>query len=232
MAQTEKATEHQHDTPETFAQQWSHLRGKINTWWDRLTNADLEQVAGNREQLIRMIQTRYGYARERAEQEVERRLREYYDTAEGSKGGRLGDTVTATAQGVASSVAGTAGEVSTKVQDMASKAATAATAVAGTAARGSAYLPDVAGDLAGFIRRYPLPSLLAGMGLGFLLARFFGQGWMGSGDQESTRQSEAGYPNAMIQCSRCGQMIRQADIVHHSTICSGPSSPGQGGSPA
>jgi uncharacterized protein YjbJ (UPF0337 family) len=228
MEQTGKATEQGRSTPEMFAQQWSQLRGKLNGWWDRLTDADLEQVAGNKAQLIRVIQTRYGYAQERAEQEVDRRLREYYDAMKPSEGG-LGQTVTTAAQGVASSVAGTAGEVGTKVQDITTKTATT---VAETASRAGAYLPSLPGDLSGFIRRYPVPSLLAGMGLGFLLARLFGQGWMAGSEQESRRRDEAGYPNAMVQCSQCGQMVRQADMVHHSTTCSGRGIPGHGGSTA
>jgi len=229
MEQTEKAKEQQRGTPEAFAQQWSHLRGKANQWWDRLTDADLEQVAGNKAQLIRLIQTRYGYAHERAEQEVDRQLREYYNTTGTSEGGGLGQTVTAAAQGAASSVAGTASEVGAKVQDIATKAATA---VAGTATRAGTHLPGLPGELEGFIRRYPVPTLLAGVGLGFLLARLFGSGWMGGSQQESIGQDEAGFPNAVIQCSQCGQMVRQADMVHHSAVCSGSGLPGHGGSTA
>jgi uncharacterized protein YjbJ (UPF0337 family) len=239
MEQTEKATE-QHCTPEMFAQQWSHLRGKINQWWDRLTDADLEQIAGSKAQLIRLLQTRYGYAQERAEQEVDRRLREFSSMTRGSEGGGLGQTVTAAAQGVTSSVAGTAGEVGTKVQGMATEVGTkvqgmatkAATAVAETATRAGAHLPGLPGEVEGFIRRYPLPSLLAGLGLGFLLARLFGQGWPGGSKEEGSGHAEAGFPDAVIQCPQCGQMLRQADMVHHSAVCGGTGLPGHGGSTA
>jgi uncharacterized protein YjbJ (UPF0337 family) len=229
MEQTEKATEHHRDTPDVFEQQWSQLQGQLKLWWDRLTDADLEQVAGNKTQLIRVIQTRYGHARERAEEVVDQRLREYHEAMGASEGGSLREKVTATAQGVASSMAGTAGDVSARVQDMAAKAGSA---VAETATRAGTHLPELPGDVVGFIRRYPVPSLVAGMGLGFLLARLFGQGWMGASEPENFRQDEAGYPHAMIQCSQCGQMVRQADMIHHSTVCSGPDMPGQGGSPS
>jgi uncharacterized protein YjbJ (UPF0337 family) len=227
MEQTEKATHHHRDTPEMFAQQWSQLRGQIKSWWERLTDADLEQVAGNKTELIRVIEARYGHARERAEQVVDQRLHEYYEYMGTSEGGSLREKMTGAAQGVASSMGGTAGDVGAKVQDMASKAGTA---VVETATRAGAHLPGLPGDVVGFIRRYPVPSLLAGVGLGFLLARLFGQGGMGAGEPEKLRQDEAGYPNAMMQCSQCGQMVRQADMVRHSTVCRGPDMPGQGGS--
>jgi uncharacterized protein YjbJ (UPF0337 family) len=229
MEQTEKGTQLHRDTPEMFAQQWSQLQGHIKSWWDRLTDADLEQVAGNKTELIRVIQARYGHARERAEQVVDQRLHEYYDRMATPESGSLREKVTGGAHGVASSMVKTAGDVGAKVQDMAAKAGTA---VAETATRAGAQLPELSGDVVGFIRRYPVPSLLAGVGLGFLLARLFGQGWMGAGARENLHEDEAGYPNAMVQCSQCGQMVRQADMVHHSTVCRGPDMPGQGGSPS
>ena len=42
----------------------------MKTQWGKLTDSDLDQIAGQSEKLIGVIQTRYGYAREKAEQEV------------------------------------------------------------------------------------------------------------------------------------------------------------------
>jgi hypothetical protein len=33
-------------TPETFAQQWAQIRQHLRGWWDRLTEQDLDQMAG------------------------------------------------------------------------------------------------------------------------------------------------------------------------------------------
>ncbi len=56
---------------------WKQMRGELRAWWGRLTNDDLEHIGGQRDKLIGRLQERYGYTRERAQQEVERRLREY-----------------------------------------------------------------------------------------------------------------------------------------------------------
>ena len=106
----------------------------------------------------------------------------------------------------------------------------AATAIGNTVARAGAFLPELPGELAEFIRRHPLPSLMLGMGLGFLLGRSCA--WTGelSNEKESIDQSEAGYPDALVQCLRCGQMVRQADMVSHSTTCRGTGLLSQGGS--
>jgi hypothetical protein len=93
------------------------------SWWDRLTDADLDQVAGQKEQLVRAVEARYGYARERAEQEVDRHLAEFYKTLETSHGSRLMEAASSTAHGIASTLTKTAGEANT-AQKIAATAAT------------------------------------------------------------------------------------------------------------
>jgi len=55
-------------TSDPFASQWEDLRHQLRSWWDRLTEADLVQIGGQRDQLISVVQQRYGYTRERAQQ--------------------------------------------------------------------------------------------------------------------------------------------------------------------
>jgi uncharacterized protein YjbJ (UPF0337 family) len=227
METTERPTQQSTNTPEIFTQQWPHIRQQVKSCWDRLTDADLDQVAGQKERLVRAIEARYGYARERAEQEVDRQLVEFYKTSETSQGGRLMEAASSAAHGVASTFTKTAGEAGTTAQKI---AATTATSIGDTVARVGTFLPELPGGLAGFIRRHPLPSLMVGMGLGFLLGRTCA--WTGrlAGEEERIDQREAGYPDALIQCSRCGQMVRQADMVSHSTTCRGTGILSHGGS--
>jgi uncharacterized protein YjbJ (UPF0337 family) len=60
---------------------WKQMRGEVKKWWGNLTDDDLDRIAGERDKLIGRLQERYGYARERAEEEVDRRFREYERTA-------------------------------------------------------------------------------------------------------------------------------------------------------
>jgi uncharacterized protein YjbJ (UPF0337 family) len=228
METMEKPTPQSSNTPEMFTQHWPHMRQQARSWWDRLTDADLEQVAGQKDRLVRALQTRYGYAYERAEQEVDRRLGEFYQTFEAAQAGRLGEAARSAAQGLASAVTQTASEAGTKAQNLAT---TAATTVGDTVARAGRYLPEIPSGLGDFIRRHPLPSLVVGMSLGFLLGRSCAR-WGAAVNEESTDQSAAGYPDALIQCSRCGQMVRQADMVNHSTVCRGSGVLSHGGSPS
>src|SRR5262245_39605583 len=156
METTERPTQHSINTSEMFAQQWPHIRQRMKTWWDRLTDADLEQVAGDKERLVRAIEGRYGYARERAEQEVEQRLGDFYDTVGTSSVGRLAESATSTAQELASGITKTAGEVGASAQKMAT---TAATTVANTVGRVGAFFPELPRGLSDLIHRYPIPSL-------------------------------------------------------------------------
>jgi uncharacterized protein YjbJ (UPF0337 family) len=227
METTGSGTQHSTNTPEMFAEQWPHLRVQVKSWWDRLTEADLEQVAGDKERLLRAIQGRYGYARERAEQELDRRLREVSDAPATSRIARMAEAATGSAQELASELTKTASEAGTTAQKLAT---TAATTISDTVTRATTFLPELPSSLAGLIRRYPVPSLLVGMGLGFLLGRSLE--WTGGADieGENSHQTEAGYPDALIQCSRCSQMIRQADMVRHSATCTGSGVRTTGGS--
>ncbi|WP_340119773.1 CsbD family protein [Pelagibius sp. 7325] len=51
---------------------WKQLKGKAQEKWGRLTNDELDVVAGSREQLVGRLQEHYGLAREEAEKEADR----------------------------------------------------------------------------------------------------------------------------------------------------------------
>ncbi|HYB44655.1 MAG TPA: CsbD family protein [Candidatus Methylomirabilis sp.] len=48
---------------------WKELKSKVKEQWGKLTDDDLDRVEGQSERLIGLLQQRYGYAREKAEQE-------------------------------------------------------------------------------------------------------------------------------------------------------------------
>jgi len=62
---------------DTLKGQWKQLRGQLKIWWGDLTDDDLDRIEGERDKLIGRLQERYGYTRENAEAEIERRFREY-----------------------------------------------------------------------------------------------------------------------------------------------------------
>lgn len=49
---------------------WKQLAGKVKAQWGKLTDDDLTVIAGKRDELAGILQERYGYAKERAEQEL------------------------------------------------------------------------------------------------------------------------------------------------------------------
>jgi uncharacterized protein YjbJ (UPF0337 family) len=55
---------------DTLKGQWHQVKGEVKTQWGKLTDSDLDQIAGQSEKLVGVIQERYGYARDRAEKEV------------------------------------------------------------------------------------------------------------------------------------------------------------------
>lgn len=53
---------------------WNELKGKVKERWGRLTDDELAQINGRKEQLLGKIQVKYGIAKERAEKELKRFL--------------------------------------------------------------------------------------------------------------------------------------------------------------
>jgi uncharacterized protein YjbJ (UPF0337 family) len=107
---------------------WQKLRGEIRSQWGKLTDDDLERIAGNKDKLIGVVQERYGYVWDEARQVVDR----YLDDYNGFK----------------------------------TQAVQAMKAVAS-----KENLQKVRSNVVDFVRRYPIPSLLIGLGIGYLLAR-------------------------------------------------------------
>ena len=50
--------------------QWKQIKGKLKERWGRLTDDDLDVIAGRREQLLGRIQERHGLAKEEADRQV------------------------------------------------------------------------------------------------------------------------------------------------------------------
>jgi uncharacterized protein YjbJ (UPF0337 family) len=138
-------------SPETFAQQWAQIRQQIRGWWDRLTEHDLEQIAGQHDQLVRVIQERYQYIRERAQAEVDQRLQAYQTT-----GSPMAEALIAAADEAASRGSETAAE-------------------GGAPAAGASLLDQYTGDVMALVRRYPVTAVLVSLGVGVLLARSLGR---------------------------------------------------------
>jgi uncharacterized protein YjbJ (UPF0337 family) len=61
---------------------WTQYKGKAREQWGKLTDSDLERIAGKKDQLVGAIQEKYGIAREAAEKQVEEfRQRHFPKTA-------------------------------------------------------------------------------------------------------------------------------------------------------
>ena len=171
---------------DTFEGRWRQMRGELRSWWGKLSENDFEKIAGKKDRLLGMLQEKYGYTREAAQQEIDRRFREYDErdatsTATATqKSGKTDDRTedNGTAQ-VTTAVGERIGSLAEAIREKApheGAVGTAATAVAEKLDVAGSYLQEkdlnrVLGDVSGMIRRYPVPSLLIGLGIGYLLAR-------------------------------------------------------------
>ena len=58
-----------------FAGKWKQMRGQAKVWWGKLTDDDLEKVAGNYDKFIGVLQEKYGYTKQQAEEEYQKRAK-------------------------------------------------------------------------------------------------------------------------------------------------------------
>ena len=49
---------------------WKQFTGKVKQKWGKFTDSELTVIAGQREQMLGVLQEKYGYAREKAEKEL------------------------------------------------------------------------------------------------------------------------------------------------------------------
>ena len=54
--------------------QWKQAKGHVREWWGKVTDDDVDRINGKSEQLVGVLQERYGWTRERAKQEMDTRL--------------------------------------------------------------------------------------------------------------------------------------------------------------
>jgi uncharacterized protein YjbJ (UPF0337 family) len=59
---------------DVYEGKWKQIRGQVKTWWGKLTDDDLERAAGKFDILVGLLQEKYGYTRERAVQEIDKRF--------------------------------------------------------------------------------------------------------------------------------------------------------------
>jgi uncharacterized protein YjbJ (UPF0337 family) len=59
-----------------FEGQWRQIRGQARQWWGKLTEDDLVRVDGKFEQFVGVLQEKYGYTGEIAEDEINKRIAE------------------------------------------------------------------------------------------------------------------------------------------------------------
>ena len=56
---------------DTVKGNWKQMTGKVKEEWGELTDDDIKEAEGDRDQLVGKIQAKYGIAKEEAEKQVD-----------------------------------------------------------------------------------------------------------------------------------------------------------------
>jgi uncharacterized protein YjbJ (UPF0337 family) len=59
---------------DVLAGKWKQVKGSLKETWGKLTDDDLDRVAGQYDKLAGVLQERYGWAKDRAERELDQFL--------------------------------------------------------------------------------------------------------------------------------------------------------------
>lgn len=55
---------------------WKQMKGAVQTKWGKITDDEFDQIKGNRERLVGILQEKYGHQKDKARKEVD----DYFDT--------------------------------------------------------------------------------------------------------------------------------------------------------
>lgn len=64
-------------TADVLQGRWRELKGYVKKQWGKVTDDDVAKMSGRREELVGVLQQRYGYGKEQAELEINKWLRDY-----------------------------------------------------------------------------------------------------------------------------------------------------------
>ena len=65
-----------------FEGKWKEMRGQLKEWWGELTDDDLEKANGQADQIVGLLQQKYGYTHEAAEEEFNKRIKDVKEAVE------------------------------------------------------------------------------------------------------------------------------------------------------
>jgi uncharacterized protein YjbJ (UPF0337 family) len=57
---------------------WKEIKGSVKEQWGNLTDDDLIEIEGKQEKLVGLLQSKYGYSKDKAEEEYEKFISRYY----------------------------------------------------------------------------------------------------------------------------------------------------------
>ena len=154
----DKSIENKPMNHDIFAGHWKQMRGRLKSWWGKLSDDDFEWIEGQKDKLIGLVQEKYGYTRDQAQEEVDRRFNEDNDKDS-----------TASVRDVKAKVYELGETAASKARE-AVITLTDEFATAGSAIREN-KLATMATDINSFIRKYPFALLFVGIGLGYFVFR-------------------------------------------------------------
>jgi len=56
---------------------WRQWKSQALTWWTRLTDAEWDEINGDREKLLALLQVKYGWTRSEVEKDLEAHFEEF-----------------------------------------------------------------------------------------------------------------------------------------------------------
>jgi uncharacterized protein YjbJ (UPF0337 family) len=65
---------------------WKEIKGEVKRQWGKLTDDDITEAEGNEEKMVGLLQKKYGYAKDKAEEEYRGFMSRYKNPPRPGKG--------------------------------------------------------------------------------------------------------------------------------------------------
>ena len=62
-----------------LAGKWKEMKGRVKEQWGKITDDELDRAEGRAEQMVGLLQQRYGYTKEKAQDEYDRFMNQYQE---------------------------------------------------------------------------------------------------------------------------------------------------------
>jgi len=144
----------------TLQGHWDELKGQVKEQWGKLTDDEIKEIGGRKDQLLAKVKQHYGIGKEKAEKEVDNFLKKIKPPFKNAENGVISDTIR---------------KFGDKAHDISYDLADKSEEYLASGAEVTEQIQDKIHEsfdgILGYVKKHPMHAALGAAGIGFLLAK-------------------------------------------------------------